>query len=205
MTAQGIFDEPEGATPLDPDDATGLKPTWIATRGDLNQAEGDNISRARVWAFVQHGPWKPEQLLGEPVVRGIHRRMFSEVWSWAGEYRMRTTNIGVAPHEIREVVKALVDDVGYQVSIIDDLPWGPDELAVRFHYRLVAVHPFPNGNGRHARLCADILVSALGKPAFTWGGADLSRPGTRRDEYLSALRVADAEQDFAGLIRFARA
>jgi Fic-DOC domain mobile mystery protein B len=130
--------------------------------------------------------------------------MLGDVWTWAGDYRKRATNIGVAPHAIPGAVKALVDDSLYQVSILDELPWDADELAVRFHYRLVTVHPFPNGNGRHARLCADILVSSLGRPPFTWGGEDLSVHGTRRDEYLDALRTADREQEFTALHRFAR-
>lgn len=204
MITGNIFDEPEGATPLDPDDAAGLIPSWIATRADLNSAEQGNIAKARTWAFVQHGPWTPEQLLDEPVIRAIHKRMFDEVWKWAGTYRVREANLGVAPYLIPAGVKALVDDVRFQTSVPDDLPWGADELAVRFHHRLVAVHPFPNGNGRHARFCADILVMALGERPFSWAGGDLSSSSEPRERYLEALRVADAENEYGPLTEFAR-
>lgn len=204
MTANGIFDEPPGATPLDPDDAAGLIPTWIATRGDLNTAESDNVSQAVTWAFVRHGPWTFDELLTEPMIRSIHRRMFDEVWKWAGKYRTREVNIGAPWHEIPDRIHALLGDVHYQASNLDDPPWTPDELAVRFHHRLVSIHPFPNGNGRHARMAADILVTTLGRPVFTWGGTNLGDSYNAREEYLAALRTADGNDDLAPLVEFSR-
>jgi Fic-DOC domain mobile mystery protein B len=201
---EDLFAAPDGATPLDADDAAGLIPTWIGTRDELNQAEGDNVTAARTWAFVQHTPWTPEELLDEPMMRAIHERMFGQVWKWAGDYRTREVNIGVPWHQITGQVEALMGDVRYQVSAIDELPWTPDEVAVRFHHRLVSIHPFPNGNGRHARLCADMLVSALGRPELSWGGADLGAEGELRDEYLQALRIADDTNDYGPLVDFAR-
>lgn len=204
MTNGGVFDEPAGVTPLDPDDAAGLIPTWIATREDLNRAERENVDEAEIWALVQHGPWTQEELLKEPMMREIHRRMFDEVWRWAGDYRTSEVNIGAAPHAIPGRVRALLDDVSYQVSNFDELDWTADELAVRYHHRLVSIHPFPNGNGRHARLCADLLADVLGVPTFSWGGTSLREPSTVRDEYLAALHVADTEHDYAPLAAFAR-
>ena len=137
-------------------------------------------------------------------MRSIHKRMLGGVWTWAGDYRVRETDIGVPWHQITERVKELVDTTLYQISIIDDLPWTPDELAVRFHHRLVSIHPFPNGNGRHARMCADIRATAIGRPAFRWGGTDLGNESDQRHMYLDALRVADLQDDFESLVAFAR-
>ena len=200
----GLFDEPEGATPLGPDEIVGLIPTYISNRNELNEAELDNITKALNWAYLQHGPWRLDALLTDRSMRDLHARMFGDVWSWAGSYRRRLTNPGVPPHEIPVRLHDLLGDVLFQTRDLSALPWPSDEVAVRFHHRLVVVHPFPNGNGRHARLAADLLVGLLGQRAFTWGGADLGDVGSARAAYLAALRVADATQEFGPLLAFAR-
>ena len=199
-----LFDEPEGATPLGPDDAEGLIPTWVATRGDLNVAEQENIAEAVAWASSATGPRAVGALLTEAMMRELHRRMFGDVWKWAGKYRRRDTNIGVHWPNVPERVCALVADVAAQVTDTGALPWPADELAVRFHHRLVQIHPFPNGNGRHARLAADILVTLLGEAPFTWGVGDLDMQGVVRGTYLDALRTADANSEYGPLVMFAR-
>lgn len=199
-----LFEEPDGATPLDEDDRAGLIPTWLATRGDLNAAEHANIVRALVWAESKGGPHSLKSLLSEDVMKGLHRRMFNEVWKWAGEYRRHNTNIGTDWPYISTQLLDLLADVVVQTEDRDRLPWTPDELAVRFHHRLVLIHPFPNGNGRHARFAADLLVSLLGEPVFTWGADDIGEPGAVRKAYLDALRHADRTQDFGPLVSFAR-
>lgn len=196
-----LFTGPEGSTPLGPDEMTGLIPTWIATRGDLDTAERDNITAAVVWAFSQ--PWAPGRLLDRETMHGLHRRMFCDVWTWAGDPRLRETTIGVAPYQIAVQLRNLLDDVRLQVTD-GECPWSPDEIAIRFHHRLVSIHPFPNGNGRHARLAADLVVVMLDRPRFTWGGESLTRAGDARSTYLDALRTADAVSEYDALIRFAR-
>ena len=193
-----IFDGPPGSTPLEPDEREGLIPTWIATRADLNSAEQANIASATAW--TRRRRWKPSDV-SHQWLKDLHRRMFSDVWTWAGSYRRRDTNIGVPWFEIPVAVDQLVRDAHAQIGGV----WSSDEVAVRFHHRLVFVHPFPNGNGRHARLAADVLVEALGEGRFSWGvGAPLIDAGAARDEYLSALRSADRDGDFEPLLRFAR-
>lgn len=203
-STDGIFDEPPGATPVSEEDKAGLIPSWIAYRSELNMVERDGILLARVWAFEQHGPWTLDELLREDTMLGLHARMFGQVWRWAGELRMRETNIGVAPYLIRSELRSLLDDVRAQTANPARLVWAPDEVAVRFHHRLVLVHAFPNGNGRHARLVADLLVRSLGEPVFTWGSVSLEDEGEARTRYLAALRIADSASQYAPLIDFAR-
>lgn len=204
MSKDALFAEPEGATPLDPEDAEQLIPTWVATRADLNAVEQANIGQAVVWASSRSGPTTLGDLLAEPMMRELHARMFGDVWKWAGKYRKHDTNIGVYWPYIQTQVCDLIADVAAQTANVDAVPWSPDELAVRFHHRLVVVHPFPNGNGRHARLAADLLVSRLGRPTFTWGAEDLSSTGESRSSYLAALRHADGSSDYQPLVSFAR-
>jgi Fic-DOC domain mobile mystery protein B len=199
-----LFSEPEGATPLTPEDAAGLIPTWIATRGDLNAAEQENIARAMVWASASRSMGRRDSLLTEESLLTLHRRMFGDVWKWAGTYRHRDTNLGAHWPYISTQVRDLLADVLAQTADPGAMPWPADELSVRFHHRLVLVHPFPNGNGRHARLAADLLVSSLGRPVFSWGSENLGAPEEVRRAYLDALRTADKTFDYGPLLAFAR-
>ena len=183
-------------TQLSEDDRRGLIPAYIATRGDLFEAEQSNIANA----LLRRRPPRPEQLLDDRYLRDLHAAMFGEVWEWAGRYRTVETNIGVAPHRIAGDVALLVGDAG---AWIEYGTYRPDELAVRFHHRLVAIHPFPNGNGRHGRVAADYLVRGLGGEPFSWGArADLDTDELRA-AYRHALQRADADQ-IADLLAFAR-
>lgn len=156
-----LFPLGDGGTLLSEEDRQGLIPSYVATRGDLIDAEQRNIAQA----LLRRKP-TPARLLDDHYLRSLHKAMFDQVWEWAGRYRLKETNIGIDPADIPVAVRALVDDarawVKYQT-------YAPDELAVRFHHRLVAVHPFPNGNGRHGRIAADYLVSGLDRPPFGWG------------------------------------
>lgn len=204
MNTSGLFDEPEGATPVDPGDAEGLIPTWVATRDDLNVAEQDNIAKAIAWASSKSAPGTLAALMTDGAMRNLHRRMFGDVWKWAGNYRQNDTNMGAHWPDIPTQVRDLMADVLVQTTDAESFPWPPDELAVRFHHRLVVIHPFPNGNGRHARLAADLLVAALGRPVFTWGAQDLGQRSAARSAYLAALRRADQRADFEPLVTFSR-
>lgn len=188
---------PEGATPLDADALAGLIPA-ISTHGELNEFEAVNISDAVLWASRSRNLRR--DLMTIPMLQELHRRMFDRTWKWAGKFRTSDTNIGVHWPQIPSDVKNLCDDVGFQIS---NAVYTLDEMAVRFHYRLVATHPFPNGNGRHARLAADILVRREGGTPFSWGSASLARDSAPRHEYLDSLREADGGK-FERLIRFAR-
>lgn len=199
-----LFQEPEGATPVSPDDAKGLIPTWVATRADLNAAEQENIARAIVWASTSPRMGSLASLMTEKSMKTLHRRMFGDVWKWAGTYRQHDTNMGAHWAYIPARARELLADVLAQTADSENLPWTADELAVRFHHRLVVIHPFANGNGRHSRLAADLLASALGEPVFTWGSENLSSSGEARRSYLEALRTADSQYDYRPLLEFAR-
>lgn len=195
---------PEGATPVSDEEAVGLIPTFVATRDDLNLVEQAGISAARRWAARSPAARTPDGLLTEHFVRLLHRRMYGSVWRWAGTYRATERNIGVDPADIAVAVRDLLDNARFWLA--PDARWITPELAcLRVHHQLVAIHPFPNGNGRHARLFADLLARSVGVSEFTWGGATLDGAGPDRAAYLAALRLADKDpDDLDALLTFAR-
>lgn len=195
-----LFLEPDDATPLDPDEREALLQSWITHRRDLNHAEQENLAKGLAWARRRKSR-KPTDLLTVGIALSLHRHMFGEVWRWAGTYRQTARNIGIDAHRIPAEMAVLLDDVRYWV---EHETYPPDEIAVRLHHRLVAIHPFPNGNGRHARLMADLLIERLGGEAFTWGGGSLMNIGELRTRYVQALRAAD-RHDIVPLLAFARA
>ncbi len=190
------FNYPPGATPLDPDEAEGLIPTHITTQGQLNEWELANIREGERWAFSR----KRSDLLSIQFAKRLHKQMFGNTWRWAGTFRSTEKNIGVDPAQITTELKKLFDDVAYQ---IEHKSYQLDEIAARFHHRLTWIHPFPNGNGRHARLMTDLLLKQNGAKLFNWGSDNLVAPGEVRDRYIAALRVADG-RDYALLFKFVR-
>ncbi len=188
---------PEGATPIDPDEAEGLLLTHITTRGELDRWEQDNIVEALAWLDRS----KPTDILNELFVKKLHQQMFGTVWQWAGHFRRSGKNIGGPWHQISISLKNLFDDTRLWV---DHQNGSTDEIAIRFHHRLVSIHPFPNGNGRHARLMTDLLLeNILNCSRFTWGSEDLSKAGEARQRYIAALQTAD-ENNYKPLLEFAR-
>jgi Fic-DOC domain mobile mystery protein B len=194
-----LFQDPEDATPLDPGEREGLLQSWITSRSDLNEAEQDNIVKGAVWARRRRSQ-RAADLLSDDFAKMLHKQMFGEVWKWAGTYRQTERNLGIEAYRISAETPAMFADVRYWV---DNKTHSPDEIAVRLHHRLVAIHPFPNGNGRHARLMADLLIERLGGQPFSWGGGSLVDIGTLRAQYVAALQAADGH-DLGPLITFAR-
>jgi Fic-DOC domain mobile mystery protein B len=193
------LDTGPGNTRLDPDELAQLIPS-LSTKGQLDEWERRNILEAYDWALNPRAQRKRDPF-DERYVRELHRRMFNRTWKWAGTYRSSEKNIGVPFHEIRNRIPALLADARYW-SVHKTYP--PDEIAVRFHYVLVGViHPFPNGNGRHGRLHADVIAVKLGRPAFSWGQNDIGSAGSTRETYLHALQAADAG-NILPLLEFAR-
>ncbi|MEX2230221.1 MAG: mobile mystery protein B [Dehalococcoidia bacterium] len=185
----------DGHTALSDEDRLGLIPTYIASRGELFDAEQRNISEA----LLRRSP-TPSQLLDDKYLRDLHRAMFGEVWRWAGRYRQTEKNIGIAWVQIPAEVRNLTEDARVWV---EDGTYEPDELAVRFHHRLVAIHPFANGNGRHGRVAADYLVRGLGHERFSWGTGVTVETEELRAAYIGALQRADLGE-IAELLAFAR-
>ncbi len=191
-----LFDEPADATPLEPDEREGLLQTWITYRRDLNEAEQTNVAAGTVWARRV----RRRDLLTEKFLRQLHERLFGDVWAWAGEFRRTERNIGIEPVRIPVELRTVLDDARYW---IDHETFPPDEIAVRLHHRLVAIHPFPNGNGRTTRLMGDLVVARLGREPFTWGRQHLTDVSETRTRYRASLRAAD-NHDIGPLLEFAR-
>ncbi|MBX9647301.1 MAG: mobile mystery protein B [Xanthobacteraceae bacterium] len=194
-----LFQEPNDATPLDPALRGDLIQTWVTTRADLNEAEEENIIKGAAWARRRRGG--TEALLSEDFSKSLHKQMFGEVWKWASTYRQIELNIGIAPHLVAAEMPVLFDNARFWV---EHKTYSPDEIAVRLHHRLTQIHGFPNGNGRHARMMADLLIEKLGGKPFTWGSGSIHDTGTLRTTYVNALQAAD-DHDFGPLLEFARA
>jgi Fic-DOC domain mobile mystery protein B len=190
-----------GNTPLNFDELEQLIPS-LSTKQELNEFESKNILEANEWA-LRASTLRTNDPLTEPFLRELHKRMFNHTWKWAGKYRTsEKANIGVPFHQIQDMVPALLGDARYWV---DHHTFDVDEIAVRSHHRLVWIHPFPNGNGRHARLLADVIAMKLGRETFTWGSKELLDAGPARTEYIRCLKVADANNDdIKPLLKFAR-
>lgn len=187
-----------GQTPIDEDEKRGLKIKSISTMGELDAFEQQNIEDAMEWLYGKS--FKPEKILEVDFIQRIHYRMFKDVWKWAGQFRMSNKNIGVPFYEIRQQLQTLIDDCKFWVA---NKSYFPEEIAIRFKHRLVSIHLFPNGNGRHSRLMADILLSALDEnQIFTWGSATLKR-GEDRIAYIKALKAAD-NGNIEPLIQFSK-
>lgn len=178
------FHFPPGATPLDPDDAAGLLPSHIRIQGELNEWEFENVARGEEWAFsAKHG-----EILTIDFLLSLHRRMFGDTWAWAGEIRSKDVQpIGIASGQIRAALTVLFEDVKTQIQCKS---WDITEIAARFHHRLVAIHPFRNGNGRFSRTMTDLLLFQAGRKRFQWA-SHLEREGDARAKYIAALQAAD--------------
>ena len=195
----GVFAEPDdpAATPLTPEEMCALIPACIVYRHELNEAEQENIISGQEWALSR----RHRTLLSEDFVRRLHNRMFGDIWRWAGQFRNSPGNIGIDHWLILVELRQLLDDAK---AWIEFGAWPVDEIAVRFHHRLVLIHPFPNGNGRYAWLMADLLVIRLGRERFSSGRESPRDPGAARAHYLAALRAAD-KHDISPLVAFSRA
>lgn len=190
------FEYAEGATPFNMDDFDQLIPKHITTQDQLNEWEQANILIADRWLFTR----KRKDLLTIEFIKKLHKKMFDKTWKWAGKFRTHNTNIGVDYPLIQESLKMLCDDVVYW---FEKETYLIDEIGTRFHHRLVSIHPFSNGNGRHARLMADVLLIQSGVPRFSWGRQNLVKQSETRNQYIKSLRQAD-QGDYSALMNFVR-
>ena len=189
----------DGQTPIDEDEIEGLIISSIATRGELDEFEQQNIEQAVQWTLMRN--FRQQEIFSEKFLTNVHKRMYQNVWSWAGKFRKTNKNIGVDRWQIPMEVKKLLDDSVYWV---DNNIYPPDEMAIRFKHRLVSIHCFPNGNGRHSRLMADIIIEKIYKrPVFSWGAGNISNEGDIRTAYIKAIKAAD-NGDYSLLLDFAR-
>ena len=187
----------DAATELSDEEKEELIPTYIITRDDLNEAEQENVLEAQIWAFSR----KRGDILDARFLDRLHERMYGNVWRWAGTHRKSFKGIGdVEAYQIPTELQTLLDNVHYW---IENKTYPPDEIVTRFHHRLTLIHCYPNGNGRHARLAADLLLKELGQVPFSWGSANLVNAGETRNQYIAALQAAD-KHDIGPLLAFVR-
>lgn len=189
-----LFEADNESTPLTEEETKGLKQKWVTLRSELNELEMQGILAAETWLMTNI----PSDVLNEKFLRSLHKKMFESVWTWAGMFRTTERNIGVAPYLIAVKLKNLFADVHFW---IENATFPVEEIPVRFHHKLVFIHPFPNGNGRIARLLADLLSRQIkGTPLF-WGSSNLVEISATRSRYIEALRKADTG-DYSALIAF---
>ena len=189
----------DGQTPLEEEEKEGLLIPSIATRGELDEFEHQNIERAIQWTLTRSFP--AQIIFTADFVQLLHRKMFADVWKWAGEFRNTNKNIGKDKLTIPTELRYLLDDAQFWVN---NAAYTPDEIAIRFKHRLVNIHCFPNGNGRHSRLMADIIIEKIFKlPVFSWGGRNTGILTDIRATYLTAIKLAD-RGDYHSLLAFAR-
>ena len=189
-----IFEADDNSTPLTAEEKDGLKLKWITLRSELNEAEARNIAQAQIWLMSN----KNKDVCSDTFLRELHKRMFGDVWKWAGTYRISERNIGVVPYQIPIKLMQLFDDVKFW---IENKTYSNREIAVRLHHKLVQIHPFPNGNGRISRLMADLVLEKLEGTKFYWGNTNLVNVSEVRSAYIAALRKADAG-DYSALMEF---
>ena len=189
-----IFEAEDNSTPLTAEEKNGLKLKWITLRSELNEAEAQNIAQAQLWLASN----KKKDVCSDTFLRKLHKKMFCDVWIWAGEYRTTERNIGVAPYQIPMKLMQLFDDL---IFWIDNKTYSNHEIAVRLHHKLVQIHPFPNGNGRVSRLMADLVLQKLEGKTLYWGDTNLVDVSEVRRKYIDALRKADAG-DYTDLLNF---
>jgi Fic-DOC domain mobile mystery protein B len=193
------FDYKYGQTALDAEEKEGLKIYSITTQGELDEFEQLNIEKAVEWTI--HSKFKPEHILTEKFIKDLHKRMYGDVWKWAGEFRRTEKNIGVQWTQIGIELKNLLDDTKYW---IENKTYIPEEVAIRFKHRIVSIHCFPNGNGRHSRMMGDIIIESIfGKEVFSWHQSNMVKVNETRKEYIKALKKAD-DGNLAPLIKFAK-
>lgn len=191
----------EGQTPLDEEEKEGLLIPSVTTKGDLDEVEQRNIEEAVRWTALRRKRFTAQEILTEEFVMELHRRMLSDVWKWAGSFRRTDKNIGVSKHYVGVELRALLDDCKYW---IDHVTFPLEEIAIRFKHRLVAIHCFANGNGRHSRLMADLIAEKVfGLKPFSWGGKSLTSTSDIRSTYIAALREAD-QSNYEPLMLFVR-
>lgn len=197
MGLELVYDK--GQTPISEEEKEGLLLRYITTQGELNEAEQLNIEEAVQWTMQKK--FSVTDILSEAFMLELHKRMYGDVWRWAGKFRHSDKNIGLDWKQVPVALRGLIDDCKYWIN---HKTFSQDEIAIRFKHRIVSIHCFPNGNGRHSRLIADVIIHRVfGQPVFTWGSGDLRDKGSIREEYLGALKQADIG-NLESLVSFAR-
>jgi len=190
-----LFDAPENATPVE--DASGLIPTHITTKEQLNEWEVNNILKAAERYLTK----RLKRIITVDFIKKVHKDMFDDTWEWAGQFRKRDLSIGVDWHKIQVEVKKLADDIEFWGKGKSDL--NIFEQSIRIHHRLVKIHPFLNGNGRHARMIADIFLYSCRHKMPIWPSHEIISSTDIRKRYINVLNKAD-KNDYRPLEKFTK-
>ena len=189
----------DGQTPLSEEEKERILIKSITTHGELDEHEQLNIEEAIAWTMSLK--LKKDRILTEDFIKTLHKKMLGKVWRWAGEFRRSEKNIGVKWINISIDLRTLLGDTDYW---IENKIYPPDEISIRFKHRLVNIHCFPNGNGRHSRIMADIIIESIfGKDIFTWNHSNMVKANETRAEYIRSIREGD-KGNIEPLINFAR-
>lgn len=190
----------KGQTGLSEEEMEGLLIPTITTREELDEFEQLNIQKAVEWYLIGR-KFKADKILTEDFIIGVHKKMLSDVWVWAGQFRQSEKTIGISWHQVPIRLHQLLGDCKFW---IENKTYSDEEIAIRFKHEMVAIHLFSNGNGRHSRLMADIVMKHIfKKPIFTWGYKNLVNKSEVRETYIKALKKAD-NGDFKDLIVFSK-
>jgi len=177
----------EGQTPLDENEKDGLKIKSITTQKELDEFEQLNIEKAVEWTI--HANLKAEKILTEKFIKNLHKKMYEDVWKWAGKFRKSDKNIGIHWIQINIELKTLLEDTKYWIT---NKTYSSEEISIRFKHRIVTIHCFPNGNGRHSRMMADIIMESIfGEEIFSWHKSNMIQANQTRKNYIKALKKAD--------------
>ena len=188
-----------GQTPINEEEKDGLKIKTIVNQTELDEFEQLNIEKAIAWTIQQKLTIK--KILSAVFIKNLHKRMFGDVWRWAGNFRNSEKNLGVPWTQINIELHKLLDDTKFWIT---QKSYPPEEVAIRFKHRLVCIHCFPNGNGRHSRLMADLILEALtNQNAFNWSQNQMSQANNTRKKYIAALKIAD-QGNMDDLLQFAK-
>ena len=189
----------DGQTPLNENEIEGLLIDTITTQEELDEHEQLNIEQAVQWIILNK--FKLETILTEKFIKKVHKKMFDNTWRWAGIFRKSEKNLGVEWIKIGIELKYLIDDTKYW---IENKTFSADQIAIRFKHRIVQIHCFSNGNGRHSRIMADIIIEMIFKKyIFTWHYSNMVKGDAIRKKYIIAVQEADKGNIYP-LIDFAR-
>jgi fido (protein-threonine AMPylation protein) len=173
-----------GETPIDPSGLRSPYKKWVKTRRQLAQPEAENIRKATLKYLTgkltcRKAPFDVAWMLR------LHHEMLGDVWQWAGQTRRTGCQFGVDWQQIEMQLYGTVEDLEIWQESMDLL-----EQSTNLHFRGVWIHPFQDGNGRWARLLANIWLRLNGEPIVEWP-AEVSGIESRiRQEYLDCIRHA---------------
>jgi len=194
-----VFEYEDGQTPLSEEEKEGILSKTISTHGDLDELEQANIESALLW--VKGKKFNKEEVLSEDFIKKLHKKMFGDVWRWAGDFRRSEKNIGISWTSIGVELRKLLDNT---LFLIENEVLPSDEIAIDFKHKLVNIHCFPNGNGRHSRMMADIIIEKIYEETiFSWNSSNMVKADETRANYINAIRKGD-DGDIKPLIEFAR-